>query len=148
MVYRKSKDNVTTTIDPYLKQAFEVIKDDIGKSYRDLLEEGIEKLLLSVDPVDHLKHKLKQRALEDDEMRQQISKLEILHPQQRQMTQYGDKGAELEKHREELFQKDFETLQKLWGDSDFYTVKLIERYEFKNRSEAREWFRPRMIKQG
>lgn len=140
------KVKVTTEIDFDLKWAFEATKDVHKTSYKELLEKGIVETMKTIVTPEAIEARIKYRDKEQEQDRDLLARMRVMDPQQKRVREYEDKKAEVETMREELFQKDYPQLKKTWGSSDFYTAKLMERYEFRNKNEARQWFRPRLAK--
>jgi hypothetical protein len=138
------KVKVTTEIDFDLKWVFEATRDVHKKSYKEVLETGIVETIKSILTPEAIEARIKYRDQEQEQDRDLLARMRVMGPQQKRIDVYENKEAELENMREELFQKDQPLLKKTWGLSDFYTRKLMDRYEFKSKNEARRWFKPRL----
>lgn len=139
---------VTTEIDDYLKKMFEISKNVHRKTYREILEKGIVDILKDIDPVQILKHEIKRKELENEEDRQLIARLEalkILQPEKK-----PEVNIELEELREELFQKNKESIIRQWergrigGNYGINWGWLQNKFEFANEKEASEWLKKRI----
>lgn len=137
------RDQVTTTIDPYLKQLYELLKDKIGKSYREVLEEGIRREVEKHDPISLLRHDITRGDLEQEERRQLLARLEfnqsqMLH-QDNEKEKTDKEREELQKYRVEMFEKDFKTFAWQWKDTEVNWRRIIELGKFNDAKEAKKW---------
>jgi len=144
------RDQVTTTIDPYLKQLYEVLKDKIGKNYRQILEEGIRREIEKCDPIPLLKHDIAQGDLVQEERRQLLTRLEFNQSQMQQPQQQKGKDAkesqELQRLRLEIFEKDIKTYARQIKDNKINWLRIIELGKFSDLKEAKKWLEEELRK--
>lgn len=135
---------MTTTIDPYLKAAFEATREAHEMDYNEVLEKGIKEILMKVDPISFLEHKVASMDLERNETVHDISRLKMMKELQPPEEEDIKKQEELQKYREELFLKDEESLKRQYLRRDLNWFRIINIFEFDSEKEAKEWFRKRI----
>lgn len=146
MRVKVTRSQVTTTIDPYLKAAFEATREAHEMDYNEVLEKGIKEILMKVDPVSFLEHEVARMDLERNEKVQDISRLKMMKELQPPQDEDIKKQEVLQKLREEQFLNDQESLTRQYLRRDLNWYRIIDIFEFKNEREAREWFRKRIPK--
>lgn len=136
-----TRPQVSTTIDPYLKAAFEATREIHKLDYNEVLEKGIREVLMRVDPVSYLEHEVRRMDLEKNEKLQEISRLKFLKELQPPQDEDLKKEAELEEYRKERFLKEIDLLKKQMERGDLNYTRLIDIGEFKNNQEVRDWIK-------
>lgn len=141
MRVKVTRSQVTTTIDPYLKAAFEATREVHKLDYNEVLEKGIKEVLMKVDPISFLEHELSRIDLERNEKLQDLSRLKVMKELQPPQDEDIKKAAELEEYRKVRFLKDIDLLKKQMERGDLNYTRLIDIGEFKNNQEVRDWIK-------
>lgn len=134
---------ITTEIDPYLKQVFEEMKDNLGITYKDIIEEGIISKIKDFDPVrsEEIEILRLESQLSSHRLRLSMLKMSaITHVKERIATV----SPELAQKREEFFEKEIKWLPKQIMRGDVNWNRILFKYEFENKKEAQAWFKPRI----
>lgn len=135
------RDRVNIPIDSNLKRMFEDLQEIHGKEWTEILEDAVKKILLETDPVHILEYEIKTNEEKQEGRRQALvrtrANIQILGP-----VQIGD--PDLEKKREEQFQKDLSFLPKQVIRGEANWNRILFYYEFENKKEALSWLRPRI----
>jgi len=138
---RVTRPQVSTTIDPYLKAAFEATREIHQMDYNEVLEKGIKEILMKVDTISFLEQEVSRLDLQKNEKIQEISRLkllkELLPPQDEDIK----KEAELEEYRKTKFMKEMNFLKRQLERGDLNYARLIDLGEFKNNQEVRDWIK-------
>ncbi|CAG0950459.1 MAG: hypothetical protein OIN86_13560 [Candidatus Methanoperedens sp.] len=135
------RDRVNIPIDSKLKKLFEDLQQIHGISWTEVLEKGVRNELIEKDPVKILEYEIKIEDEKQDERRQALirakANISVLGP-----TSKVD--PELEKKREENFQKDSSWLPRQIINGDVNWSRIFFFYQFESKKEALAWFRPRI----
>ncbi len=140
------KEKITLWIESGLKSKFLATSSKHKRTYTDAFVLGLYYFIGQEDPVYCLQAEIQQKSQELDELRERMVRLQLTSQGQKDLDIFSSDEENDRAWRDELFETDYPVLKKTWGSADFYTARLMERYEFKNKSEAREFFRPRMKK--
>lgn len=138
------RDRVNIPIDPKLKQMFEDLKENLRTTWTEVLEDAIRERIIQADPVRLLEHEIRMGDEKQEERRQVLIRAKsILFEIENNSNQKKDHDLELLRYREELFLKDERTLTFQWPEPNW--TRIIDRYQFKNKSEAVEFLRKRIM---
>lgn len=140
------KVKITIWVDQYLKDMFDASKSIHKKSYVYVLTRGMLDTIKDINPLQVLDREIEAKNQELEEIRQLRARMQIDLKHQKPHDAYTTGEKDDISWRDELFEKDFPVLKKTWGSNDFFTSRLMNRYDFKTKMEARTYFKPRMDK--
>lgn len=139
------RDRVNVSIDHRLKKMFEALKESHGIEWNEMFEEAVIDFLMKMDPVQILEFLIKKEEEKLQERKIELIKVKAnIHVLDNALnTRKID--PELEKKREELFEKESKWLVKQITQGDKVNWnRVLFNYEFENKKEALAWFRPRI----
>ena len=139
------KTKVTTTIDSIIKSSFESTQHIHNKSYSEILEEAMLRVLEEISPLEAMHMAIINKEKELADLHFKYAELELLVKQEK-----ARKKAEpqvnhelsdyLEEFRTEKFEKTRDSNITLWKKGDINWKKVISSYQFSSIDEAKEWF--------
>ncbi len=132
---------VTTEIDFNLKWIFEATKDVHRKTYRDILEKGIEDAIQAVVTPEAIEARLKYREDLNAQDRDLLAKMRLLDPKQTNLEVQDEVDAQLDQWRVDKLLKSPGWAKKMWSEGTLNWARIVEVGEFKNKLEAKNWYR-------
>jgi hypothetical protein len=146
------KIKVTTTIDPYLKSAFEATNSLHNKSLAEVLEEGIEQTLEDISPLDAIKLEISKTEQKLSELRPKLAELEIMD-QQNKASRKKEKeervDEQLQDKRMQKFRQEIDSaLVLLRKGYDLNWKKMAPKYQFYNMNEFKKCYFKTMNEEG
>jgi hypothetical protein len=140
---------ITLTIENEKKVLFECVKTIHGKTFSDILNEGIDACLSEYAPSKLLEIEITQtrlRLMELEKNQVQIRMIEEQMKMQKKAAKEEDtiETDYLEALRNQRFEEYRDSTIKLWKKGDMNWSRIVDLYRFKNISEAREWFQKKM----
>ena len=142
---------ITTSIDSYLKASFESTQDLHGRTFSELLEEGIRQILADVNPLEYLKIEIAQKELELSELRSRFAEVEVLEAQKKKIVKrpMDDNEQLYAKKREELFVDKPGSLVRIMkknGSPNWNNLYL--KYGFESAKEMEMYVRKEVLNRG
>lgn len=130
---------ITTEIDPYIKQVYESMKEKLGVTYKEILEEGILAKIKDVDPIKVEEIEIMRLEFQLSAHRAHLATLKVssLQVKEKAATTQNTNGIEAE--RERWFQKKAAGLAEGVDKNTVYWPTIAKRGPFKSASEAQEW---------
>lgn len=130
---------ITTEIDPYIKQVYESMKDKLGVTYKEILEEGILAKIRDVDPikVEEIEIMRLEFQLSAHKMHLATLKVSSLQMKEKAATTQNTNGIEAE--REEWFKERAPIMAKALDGPGVVWETVAKRGPFADAREAREW---------
>ncbi len=147
------KDRVNVNIDHRIKKMIEDLKEIHGKSWTELLEKAAIELLLEIDPVESLEYLIKIEDEKQNERRENLirtkANIEILKLQESdQEKEEKEREEQLQKHRLEIFEKEFKSLENQWKNGRLNWTRIIDFGKFNDMKEAKWWLEKELKKRG
>lgn len=153
---KDKKERVNLTIDPDLKAAFDATVKIHGKNLSGLLEEAIKDLLGDEAPDILLEFQIAEKerelaALNEGliEARYLAKKKQAAKKVEKAKSEAVDDLAErLEAYRVSKFRETKKSIVTMWNNNSMNWERIVDLYEFKNKAEAKVWFREMLIEDG
>lgn len=133
------KDRVNVSIDHDIKRMFEDLMEIHGRKWNEVVEEKALEVIMSADPVQALQYHIKMGEERNEEMRRALVRAETILPELKEKAPKVD--LEIEKRREERWQKESAWLSKQVIRGDVNWNRIMWTYEFDSKKEALAWFR-------
>ena len=139
------RDRVNVSIDHRLKNMFEALMESHGTEWNELLEGAVVDFLTKIDPVQTLEYLIKKEEEKMQERKLELIKIKAnIHVLDNPKFDHSKVDPELEKKREETFQKDLSWLPRQIINGDVNWSRILFFYQFESKKEALAWFRPRI----
>jgi hypothetical protein len=143
---------ITLTIEHEKKVLFESLKDVHKKTFSDILNDGLNACLSEISPVALVQEEILQAKLQLAELEQKLLKAQIFEEhrklQQKATKQEGSDVDYLESMRNQRFEEGKDSLVVMWKRLDMNWSRIVDLYQFKNTTEAKEWFARKMAEVG
>lgn len=145
------KTPITLTIDIEKKCLFESMKEVHGMSISGLLDSALDALFNEISPLSLLEIKIKQHEEQIEELEQMRLKASIAEDQLKIYRQ-TNKPSQKDEMKDDKVDQFLETMRmqkfneyrdstiKMWKKGDMNWPRIVESYQFKNITEAKEWF--------
>lgn len=130
---------ITTEIDPYIKQVFEGMKDILGLTYKDILEEGILAKIMDVDPVKAEEIEIMRLEFQLSSHKMHLATLKVSAAHIKDKTAAAQNTNGIEAEREEWFRKNASTMAKAVDEGYIVWETVAKRGPFNSAKEAKEW---------
>lgn len=139
------KVHIHLNIDHDKKVLFESLKSIHGKSFSEVLEEGIDRCLSEAVPSKLIEKEISQTKQHLIELEQSLITARMMEEQikvQKKAEKQGEEIADtyLEEMRNQKFEASKSNIMNQWKRGDMNWPRLVDLYQFKNAAEAREWF--------
>lgn len=136
---------ITLSIEHEKKILFESTKEIHGKTFSSVLGEGIEACLAEIVPSKLIEEEIEQTKQRLFDLEQGLVKAKMVEEQMKlqQKTVKQEEDATnsfLEEMRSQKFEKTKDSTIKLWKKGGMNWSRIVDLYQFKNTSEAKEWF--------
>ncbi|CAG0997186.1 hypothetical protein METP3_03041 [Methanosarcinales archaeon] len=140
------RDRVNVSIDHRLKNMFEALMESHGIEWNELLEGAVIDFLTKIDPVQTLEDMIKNEEEKLQERKLELIKIKAnIHVLDHPKFDHLKMDRELEKKREEQFQKDILWLPKqILSPEGPNWNRILFFYHFDTKKEALDWLRPRI----
>lgn len=130
---------ITTEIDPYIKQVFEGVKDNLGLTYKDILEEGILAKIMDIDPVKAVEIEIMRLELELSDKKMHLATLRVSASAIKEKSAQSNKAPDLEPQRQEWFSKRAAKIARGIELKNVNWELLSRNGPFTSAKEAKEW---------
>lgn len=131
---------ITLKVDHDKKILFESMKTIHGKTFTDVLAEGIDNILANIVPVNIIKIEITKKEQELITLRQDLTKAQSVQ-EAANISQLEIK--ETDKHIEDFrinkFKENQKSLTIQWSRSNINWEGFVNVYQFDNKKEARAW---------
>jgi myo-inositol-1-phosphate synthase len=143
------KVHIHLNVDHEKKILFESLKIIHGKTFSDILEEGLNACLSEIAPSKLIEEEIAQTKMKLMELEQNLMTVRMIEKQQKieqKATEQKEDIVEgyLETMRVERFEEFKDSTIKLWKKGDMNWPRIVDLYQFKSTSEAKEWFARKM----
>jgi hypothetical protein len=140
---------ITLSIEHEKKILFESTKDIHGKTFSNILDDGLTACLSEIVPSQLLEEEISLRRIQLAELEQNLVKVKMIEEQmklQQKATEQEDNvtGKFLEDMRTQKFEEFKDSTIKLWKKGGMNWPRIVDLYQFKSTSEAKEWFAKKM----
>ncbi len=144
---------INLNVDHEKKVLFESLKNIHGKTFSDILNEGLDKCLSEIAPSKLLEEEILQTRLKLVELEKNLITVKMIEEQRRlqqKATTQADDADEgyLESMRNQRFEEGKDSLVVMWKRLDMNWPRIVDLYQFKNTTEAKEWFQKKMAEVG
>lgn len=130
---------VTTEIDPYIKQLWEIILKDKGITFKDILEEGIISKVADIDPIKAEEVKIMQLEFQLSDHKMHLATLKVSAEQAKEKSAGPQLEMGIEAERQKWFRKKAQKIAEA-VDGDFIVWESIARNSpFSSTRQAKEW---------
>ena len=130
---------ITTEIDPYIKQVFETMKNELGVTYKEILEEGILARIKDVDPVKAEEMEIIRLESQLSAHKMHLASLKVSTSQVKEKTSPRGDLHGIEAEREEWFLKKAPEISKAMKGPGVIWTTIAKRGPFVNAKQAKEW---------
>lgn len=130
---------ITTEIDPYIKQVFEGVKDNLGLTYKDILEEGILVKIMDIDPVKAVEIEIMRLELELSAKKMHLATLKVSAAAVKEKRAQSNKAPDMEPQRQEWFAKRAAKLARGIKLKSVIWENVAQNGPFTSAKEAKEW---------
>jgi hypothetical protein len=130
---------ITTEIDPYIKQVFEGMKDILGLTYKDILEEGILAKIMDVDPIKAEEIEIMRLEFQLSAHKMHLATLKVSSMHVKEMTAKAQNTNGIEAERQEWFRRKAADLAKSIDEDYINWQHVAKKGPFKSPQEAKEW---------
>ncbi|TGC07411.1 hypothetical protein [Methanolobus halotolerans] len=144
------KVHIHLNVDHEKKMLFESLKEVHGKTFTDILEEGLDACLSEIVPSKLMEEEIAQTRSRLMELEQNLVKIRMIEQQrklQNKAAKKEDSIAEdyLEIMRNQRFEESRDSLFIQWKRLDMNWPRIVDLFQFKNATEAKAWFAKKMI---
>lgn len=141
---------ITLSIEHEKKVLFESTKEIHGKTFSSILDEGLNACLSEIAPSKLVEEEIVQTKQRLAELEQNLVKARMMEEQMRlQQTAIRQEEDVADKYLEEMRHQKFEEFRestiKMWKKGDMNWTRIVDLYQFKNTSEAKDWFARKMM---
>jgi hypothetical protein len=130
---------ITTEIDPYIKQVYESMKDKLGVTYKEILEEGILAKIKDVDPIKVEEIEIMRLEFQLSAHKMHLATLKVSSLQLKEKTATTQNTNGIESEREKWFRKKAPGLAKAIDEEWINWPHVAKNGPFKSAQEAKEW---------
>lgn len=153
---KDKKERVNLTIDPDLKAAFDATVKIHGKNLSGLLEEAIKDLLGDEAPDILLEFQIAEKERELAALNEGLIEARYLAKKKQAAKKVEKAKAEvkddleerLEAYRVSKYKETKKSIVTLWHNNSMNWERIVDIYEFKNKAEAKVWFREMLVADG
>lgn len=153
---KDKKERVNLTIDPDLKAAFDATVKIHGKNLSGLLEEAIKDLLGDEAPDILLEFQIAEKERELAALNEGLIEARYLAKKKQAAKKVEKAKAEvkddleerLEAYRVSKYKETKKSIVTLWHNNSMNWERIVDIYEFKNKTEAKVWFREMLVADG
>ena len=153
---KEKKERVNLTIDPDLKKAFDTTISIHGKNLSGLLEEAIKDLLGEEAPDVLLEFQIAEKERELLELNAGLAEARYLAKKKQAAKKVekakseavDDLAKRLEAYRVSKFRETKKSIVTMSNNNSMNWERIVDLYEFKNKAEAKVWFREMLIADG
>ncbi|WP_094226939.1 hypothetical protein [Methanolobus psychrotolerans] len=143
------KVHIHLNVDHEKKILFESLKPVHGKTFSDILEEGLDACLSIVAPSKLIEEEITQAKAKLMELEQSLMTVRMIEKQQKleqKVTKQKEDHVDgyLEDMRNQKFEEFKDSTIKLWKKGGINWPRTVDLYQFKNVAEAKEWFARKM----
>ncbi|WP_407356782.1 hypothetical protein [Methanolobus sp. WCC5] len=144
------KVHIHLNVDHEKKILFESLKPVHGKTFSDILEEGLDACLSKVAPSKIIEEEIAQAKAKLIELEQSLMTVRMIEKQQKleqKVTEQKEDLMEdyLEDMRTERFEEFKDSTIILWKKGGINWPRIVDLYQFKSTTEAKEWFARKMV---
>jgi hypothetical protein len=156
MATKDKKERVNLTIDPDLKAAFDATVAIHGKNLSNLLEEAIKGLLGEDAPDVLLEFQIAEKERELANMKEGLIEARYLAKKKQAAKKVEKAKVEvnneleerLESYRISKYRETKGSIVTMWNNNSMNWERIVDIYEFKNKAEAKVWFRDMLVNDG
>jgi hypothetical protein len=130
---------ITTEIDPYIKQVYESMKDKLGVTYKDILEEGILAKIMDVDPVKAEEIEIMRLEFQLSSHKMHLATLKVGAAHVKEKTASAQKTNGIEAERQEWFRQKASTMAEAVDKGWINWENVVKKGPFNSVKEAKEW---------
>jgi hypothetical protein len=130
---------ITTEIDPYIKQVYESMKDKLGVTYKDILEEGILVKIKDVDPIKAEEIEIMRLEFQLSAHKMHLATLKVSSLHVKEKTATAQNANHMPSEKDAWFNQKASTLVKAVDAGTVVWETVSKRGPFASAKEAREW---------
>lgn len=130
---------ITTEIDPYIKQVFEGMKNILGLTYKDILEEGILAKIMDVDPVKAEEIEIMRLEFQLSSHKMHLATLKVSAAHVKEKTAEAQNTNDIEAERKEWFRRKASTMAEAVDKGWINWENVAKKGPFNSAKEAKEW---------
>lgn len=130
---------ITTEIDPYIKHVFDGMKEILGLTYKDILEEGILAKIMDIDPVKAEEIEIMRLEFQLSAHRAHLATLKVSAEHVKKKSAGAQKTNDLEAERQEWFKKMAAKIAEAVDKDQIYWPTIAKKGPFTSAKEAKEW---------
>jgi len=143
------KVHIHLNVDHEKKVLFESLKDVHGKTFTDILEEGLDACLSEIVPSKLLEEEILQTRMKLSELEKNLVTVKMIEEQRKLQKKAAKKEQDIEKDyletmRKQRFEESKDSIMVMWKRRDMNWPRIVDLYQFKNLAEAKEWFTRKM----
>ena len=139
----------STDIDDNYKVMFEASKKIHGKTLKDIFNTALKDFMIEHDPEKALEEEMVALELRLSEIRMELTKIRHAKKHLKDTIEEANEVDEyLENVRSQKFEKFKKSIIVQWNKGNLDWSRIVEHYQFKSKSEAKEWFTKRMVEEG
>lgn len=130
---------ITTEIDPYIKQVYESMKEKLGVTYKEILEEGILAKIKDVDPIKAEEIEIMRLEFQLSAKKMHLATLKVSSLQMKEKAATTQNINGIEAERMKWFQKKASGLAKAIDEEYINWPHVAKNSSFKSTQQAKEW---------
>jgi len=153
---KEKKERVNLTVDPDLKAAFDATVTIHRMNLSNLLEDAIKNLLGEEAPDILIEFQIAEKERELVGLKEGLIEAKYIAKKKQAAKKVenakaelrDDLGERLEAYRISKYNETKKSIITMWNNNSMNWERIVDLYEFKNKAEAKVWFREILIADG